>query len=69
MCNEKKIAVLSEENKNTSTYSDSKEKKKEKDKKKTQQSLVIYCDNPQTQEPVLVENTPTVSQLTSIKER
>jgi hypothetical protein len=28
MCNEKKITVLSEENKNTSTYSGSKEKKK-----------------------------------------
>jgi hypothetical protein len=36
MCNEKKITVLSEENKNTSTYSGSKEKKRGEDKKKTQ---------------------------------
>jgi hypothetical protein len=35
MCNEKKIAVLSEENKNTSIYSSFKEKKREEDKKKT----------------------------------
>jgi Zinc knuckle len=34
MCNEKKIAVLSEENKNTSTYSSSKEKREERIRKR-----------------------------------
>jgi hypothetical protein len=59
MCNVKKVTVLSEENKNTSTYSSL--KKEERKEEST--------DSSQTQEPVLVGNTPTVSQLTSIGER
>jgi hypothetical protein len=59
MCNVKKVAVVSKENKNTSTYSSLKKRERKKKSK----------ESPQTQEPVLVGNAPTVSQLISIEER
>jgi hypothetical protein len=51
MCNVKKVAVVNEENKNTSTYSSLKKREGKKESKKSLQA----------QELVLVENTPTVS--------
>jgi hypothetical protein len=57
MCNVKKVAILSEENKNTFTYSSLK-KKEEKEES---------TDSPQAQELVLVGNAPTVSQLTFVE--